>query len=101
VAVLLRDAQHLGDHCHRQRLGDGIERVAQVIADRGLRSVFIESSVPRQTINAVLASAASKGVKASVGGELYADSAGSEGTPEGTYIGMVKANVDKIVEGLS
>ncbi len=77
-----------------------IERVAQVIADRGLRSVFVESSVPQQTIDAVLASAARKGQPARVGGELYADSAGSAGTPEGTYVGMVKANVDLIVEGL-
>ncbi len=77
-----------------------VERVAQVIADRGLRSVFVESSVPQQTIDAVLASAARKGQRARVGGELYADSAGSAGTPEGTYVGMVKANVDLIVEGL-
>lgn len=77
-----------------------VERVARVIADRELRSVFIESSVPQQTIDAVLASAARKGQRATVGGELYADSAGSAGTPEGTYVGMVKANVDLIVEGL-
>lgn len=77
-----------------------VERVAKVIAERKLRSVFIESSVPQQTIDAVLASAARQGQRATVGGELYADSAGSAGTPEGTYVGMVKANVDKIVEGL-
>ena len=77
-----------------------VERVAKVIADRRLRSVFIESSVPQQTIDAVLASAARQGWRARVGGELYADSAGSAGTPEGTYVGMVKANVDSIVEGL-
>lgn len=77
-----------------------IERVAKVIADRRLRSVFIESSVPQQTIDAVLASAARRGQPARVGGQLYADSAGSAGTPEGTYVGMVRANVDTIVEGL-
>jgi len=77
-----------------------VERVAKVIADRGLKSVFVESSVPQQTIDAVLASAARRGQRATVGGELYADSAGSAGTPEGTYIGMVKANVDLIVKGL-
>lgn len=77
-----------------------VERVAQVIAERRLRSVFIESSVPQQTIQAVLASAARRGQPARVGGELYADAAGSEGTPEGTYAGMIRANVDRIVEGL-
>lgn len=77
-----------------------IERVARIIAERGVRSVFIESSVPPQTIEAVLASAAQNGQEASVGGELFSDAAGEEGTPEGTYIGMVESNVDNLVEGL-
>ncbi len=78
-----------------------IERIAGAIADRQLRSVFIESSVPRQTIDAVLAAAASLGWQAEIGGELYSDSAGDKGTPEGTYVGMLRHNVDAIVEGLS
>lgn len=79
---------------------EDIERVARLVADRGIRSVFIESSVPRQTIDAVLASAREKGQKAIIGGELYSDSAGELGTPEGTYRGMFKANVDLLVRGL-
>lgn len=77
-----------------------IERIAALIADRGINAVFIESSVPPQTIDAVLASARDRGQTATVGGELYSDSAGELGTPEGTYIGMVRSNVDKIVGGL-
>ncbi len=77
-----------------------VERVAQLVADRGVKAVFIESSVPRQTIDAVLAAARQKGAEASVGGELFTDAAGDEGTPEGTYIGMVRANADTIAEGL-
>lgn len=77
-----------------------IQRIAQLIVDRGVKAVFIESSVPRQTIDAVLAAARKKGGEAVVGGELYTDAAGDEGTEEGTYVGMVRANADKIAEGL-
>jgi len=77
-----------------------VERVAKVIADRGVRSVFVESSVPPQTIDAVLASAARQGQRSVVGRELFSDAAGAEGTPEGTYLGMVRHNVDAIADGL-
>jgi manganese/zinc/iron transport system substrate-binding protein len=77
-----------------------IERVARMISGRGIRSVFVESSVPRQTIDAVLAAAARRGHQAAVGGELLSDAAGEPGTPEGTYVGMLRHNVDRLVEGL-
>ncbi|WP_219415018.1 metal ABC transporter solute-binding protein, Zn/Mn family [Pseudonocardia nigra] len=77
-----------------------IERVAELIADRGVPAVFIESSVPRQTIDALIAAAAQRGAQVRVGGELYTDAAGEPGTPEGTYIGMLRANADRIAEGL-
>ena len=80
--------------------GDDIERVAAVIAERDLRSVFIESSVPRQTVEAVLDTARSLGQESTIGGELYSDSAGSPGSGADTYVGMVRANIDKISEGL-
>ena len=77
-----------------------IERVAGVIADREVRSVFIESSVPRQTIEAVIAAAREQGQQTSLGGELFSDAAGDEGTPEGTYVGMVAHNARTIGAGL-
>jgi manganese/zinc/iron transport system substrate-binding protein len=40
------------------------------------------------------------GADATVGGELYTDAAGDEGTVEGTYVGMVRANADTIAEAL-
>ncbi len=77
-----------------------IERVAAVVAARRLKGVFLESSVPQQTIDAVLDAARDRGQPARIGGELYTDAAGDEGTPEGTYAGMVRANVTKIAEAL-
>ena len=78
-----------------------VDRVSRVISERGLRSVFVESAVSPQTIEAVLESAATRGQPAQVGGELFADAAGDAGTPEGTYLGMFRHNVDTIVDGLS
>ena len=77
-----------------------IRRVADLLVERDVKAVFVESSVPRQTIDAVLAAARRQGHVAKVGGELFADAAGDQGTPEGTYVGMLRANVDRIAEGL-
>lgn len=77
-----------------------IERVADVIVDRKVKSVFIESSLPPQTLEAVLAAVGKRGHQATIGGELYSDAAGEEGTPKGAYIGMVESNVNNLVEGL-
>jgi manganese/zinc/iron transport system substrate-binding protein len=77
-----------------------VERVAELIASRGVPAVFVESSVPRQTIDALIAAAADRGAAVTVGGELFTDAAGTPGTPEGTYIGMLRANADLIADGL-
>ena len=77
-----------------------VERVARVIAERDVSAVFLESSVPPQTIQAVLASARRQGQEAVVGAELFADAAGAEGTPEGSYAGMIRHNVSALVRGL-
>jgi len=77
-----------------------VQRVAKVIAERGVKAAFIESSVPRQTIDAVLAAARRRGAKVRIGGELFSDAGGDAGTVEGTYVGMVRANADTIANGL-
>jgi manganese/zinc/iron transport system substrate-binding protein len=41
-----------------------------------------------------------RGGAVEIGGTLYSDAMGSEGTPEGTYVGMVRHNVTTIVEAL-
>lgn len=78
-----------------------VERVAAQIAEHRVPAVFVESSVPRQTVDALIASAADRGVAVRVGGELFTDAAGQPGTPEGTYIGMLRANAHWIAAGLN
>ncbi|MEK8132464.1 zinc ABC transporter substrate-binding protein [Paenibacillus filicis] len=65
-----------------------------------IKAVFVESSVPKKSIEAVIQGAAKQGHEVKIGGELFSDAMGPAGTPEGTYIGMVRHNVDTIVKAL-
>ena len=77
-----------------------VQELARFIADRKIKAIFVESSVPKATIEAVQAAVRAKGWNVAIGGELFSDAMGNEGTPEGTYIGMVRHNVDTIVKAL-
>ena len=75
-------------------------RLSQFIIDNKVKAIFIESSVPRKTIEALQEAVLSKNHEVSIGGSLYSDALGSAGTIEGTYIGMFNANVKTIVTAL-
>lgn len=77
-----------------------INGLVDLIASRGVKAVFVESSVPRKNIEALVEGARSRGAAVSVGGQLYSDAMGAEGSPEGTYAGMVRHNVNTIVAAL-
>jgi manganese/zinc/iron transport system substrate-binding protein len=77
-----------------------VQRMVKLIASRRIKAVFVESSVPRRSIEAVVQGCKAKGHNVVIGGTLFSDAMGAEGTPEGTYLGMVKANVDTIVNAL-
>ena len=77
-----------------------VRRLVDLIAGRGIKAVFIESSVPRRSIDAVVEGCRGRGHPIEVGGTLFSDAMGAAGTPEGTYVGMIRANVRTIVEAL-
>jgi len=77
-----------------------VSDLTEFIADRNIKAVFVETSVSEKAINAVVEGCKQKGVDVSIGGSLYSDAMGEKGTPEGTYIGMVGANVNTIVTAL-
>jgi manganese/zinc/iron transport system substrate-binding protein len=77
-----------------------VQDLASFIAERQIRAVFVESSVPPRTIEAVQAAVRAKGFDVQIGGELFSDAMGDPGAPEGTYIGMLRHNVDTIVGAL-
>ena len=77
-----------------------VRTLAQFLCARRIKAIFVESSVPHSTIRAVQEAARARGCAVTIGGELFSDAMGSEGTPEGTYLGMVRHNVDTIVRAL-
>ncbi len=77
-----------------------VQQLASFIANNKIPAVFVESSVPKRNIEAVQAAVKAKGFKVAIGGELFSDAMGSAGAPEGTYIGMVRHNVDTITKSL-
>ncbi len=70
------------------------------IVERKIKAVFVETSVSKKNINAIVEGCRQKGHDVIIGGSLFSDAMGAEGTPEGNYIGMVMANVKTIVEAL-
>ncbi|MFC4401920.1 metal ABC transporter solute-binding protein, Zn/Mn family [Gracilibacillus xinjiangensis] len=77
-----------------------INNIVQLLMDRNIKGVFVESSISDRSIQAVIEGAKEKGQMVEIGGELFSDAMGEEGTEEGTYIGMLRHNINTIVETL-
>ncbi|MGF9978982.1 zinc ABC transporter substrate-binding protein [Viridibacillus arvi] len=77
-----------------------VRDVVDFLVGNNIKAVFIESSVSDKAMKAVIDGAKEKGQNVKIGGELYSDAMGKEGTEQGTYIGMYKHNVDTIVNSL-
>lgn len=77
-----------------------VQQLAAMIAERRVPAIFVETSVPRRTVEAVQAATRSRGFDVEIGDALFSDAMGNEGTPEGSYIGMVRHNVNTIVDAL-
>jgi manganese/zinc/iron transport system substrate-binding protein len=77
-----------------------IEAVVDLLVDRDIPAVFVETSVSDRNIQALIAGAAAEEHEVRVGGTLYSDAMGAPGSYEGTYIGMIDHNVTAIAEAL-
>lgn len=77
-----------------------IQNIVDFLVDQNIKAVFVESSVSDKAMKAVIEGAKEKGHEIQIGGQLYSDAMGAEGTEEGTYIGMYKHNVNTIVDSL-
>lgn len=77
-----------------------INELVAFISDRGIKAVFVETSVSERNILAVVEGCQARGHQVVIGGKLHSDAMGRPGTPEGTYVGMVRSNVDTIVKAL-
>lgn len=77
-----------------------VTKMVDLLTTRKIKAVFVESSVPRKSIDAVAEGCAAQGHPIQIGGELFSDAMGAAGTPEGHYLGMVRHNVELIVKAL-
>ena len=77
-----------------------VRDLADFIVEKQISAIFIESSVSRKNVEALQAAVKSRDFDVAIGGELFSDAMGSPGTEEGTYIGMVRHNIDTIVNAL-
>jgi manganese/zinc/iron transport system substrate-binding protein len=77
-----------------------IERIVDLLVDRNIRAVFVETTVNDRNINALIAGARARGHEVVIGGELFSDAMGDEGSYEGSYIGMIDHNVTTVARAL-
>ncbi|MDA8563545.1 zinc ABC transporter substrate-binding protein [Mariniblastus sp.] len=71
------------------------QAVIKQIQELGVKSIFVET-----TINTELLEGIARDAGITIGGSLYSDAMGSEGTAGDTFIGMMRENVLIIVEHL-
>ena len=77
-----------------------VVKLVDFIKAKKIKAIFVESSVPHNTIERI-----SKDAGVKIGGELFSDAMGTPGQIEngydlGTYEGMIKHNLHTIVEAL-
>lgn len=77
-----------------------IEDLVNILVDRKIGAVFIESSVSDRNVRALVEGAAAQGHVVTIGGELFSDAMGQPGTYEGTYVGMIDHNATVISSAL-
>lgn len=81
----------------------GLNRIGALVdmlVERRIGAVFVESSVSDRNIRALIEGAAARGHSVRVGGEVFSDAMGPDGTYEGTYLGMIDHNVTTIAGAL-
>lgn len=77
-----------------------MDEVINFIVERKIKAVFVESAVAPRIVEALVEPCRKKGHEVAIGGELYADALGAAGSPDATYVGMIRANVETIVKAL-
>ncbi|MCE8553317.1 zinc ABC transporter substrate-binding protein [Ruegeria pomeroyi] len=81
----------------------GLNRIAELVdtlVSRKITAVFVESSVSDRSVRALIEGAAAQGHQVKVGGELFSDAMGPDGSYEGTYLGMLDHNITTIAAAL-
>lgn len=77
-----------------------IADLANFIVDHKIKAIFIESSIPKKSIESLQEAVESKGFNVEIGGELYSDSLGDKEHNTETYLKTMRYNIDTIVDAL-
>lgn len=77
-----------------------VSKLAKYITEHKIKAIFVESSVPPRTVEALQAAVRARGQEVSVGGELYSDSLGGVESGAESYVQTVRANVNTIIKAL-
>jgi manganese/zinc/iron transport system substrate-binding protein len=77
-----------------------INALVDLLVQRNIQAVFIESSVSEKSIQSLIDGAASRKHRVIIGGKLFSDAMGNTGTYEGTYEGMLDHNITIITRAL-
>lgn len=77
-----------------------MSQLVQFVTDKKIKAIFVESSVPKKSIEAVIEGCEKRGHDVALGGELFSDAMGSANSPQGKYVGMVQHNLNTIVKAL-
>jgi manganese/zinc/iron transport system substrate-binding protein len=77
-----------------------VNRLVNMLVDRKIKAVFVESTVSEQNIRSLLEGCKAKGHTVVIGGSLFSDAMGAANTSAGTYPGMVRHNVETIHSAL-
>ena len=77
-----------------------VSALADYIVESQIKAIFVESSVPPKTIEALQAAVKARGFEVAIGGELYSDSLGGKDSGAESYILTFKANIDTIVNAI-
>ena len=78
-----------------------VRELASFVAERRIPSLFMESSISPRGIEAVRAAVRDRGFDVRIGGTLFGDALGPEGSGAETYEGMLRSNINTIIAGLS
>jgi manganese/zinc/iron transport system substrate-binding protein len=77
-----------------------IEELVDLIIERQIKAVFVESSQSDRNIRALIEGTAARDHDLKLGGQLFSDAMGPAGTYEGTYVGMMDHNLTTIARAL-
>jgi manganese/zinc/iron transport system substrate-binding protein len=77
-----------------------VTRLVDFIVEHKIPAIFVASSIPTRSIEAIIAGCQSRGANVKIGGTLYSDAIGESGGDADTYLKMIQHNVKTIVEAL-